>query len=365
MRSKTLSAAFSSTALLLLAAGPAAGDELLDADPFSLHRIADPLPPRAPAGSAAIDFSLTGTTDLSSEQCGPDENFAVPPGTDILFCYLAANIGTITLTRHDLADSAATIFTDYPFVLDPGFGAWITQIRRAGATTTNNAQWTAYNPGPVDVASDFDSSIITVTPPLLACNGSTVTFTGGLPVGFTSFDGRALAFLGDSDVDWKTVAGCGEAGNYTGGRGDAACASSDPVPAQPYDAELRTHRLDLSGQTSARLEFLVNYQDFDGGDELDVDVSTDGGVVWETVATAVGSYGAFRATPGATVSIDLAPYLAGPGPRVRWRYHNDSPTASNWYVQVDNVQLLCGGGLFFDGFESGNTDAWSLESNSP
>jgi hypothetical protein len=362
MNSKSVSAALIAAAALVLAAGPVFGAEPPAVDPGAPHRIA-PQAPSAPAGTAAIDFSLTGTTDLSAEQCGASESFAVPPGTDILFCYSVVNVGPITLTRHDLADSAATIFTDRPLVLEPEIGVWLVELRRADATTTNNAQWTAYNPGPVDVASDFDSSAITVTEPLLSCNGPAVTFTDGLPVGITSFDALAFAVPGSSEVDWKTVAGCGEAGNYTGGRGDAACASSDLVQPQAYDTELRTHRLDLSGQTSARLEFLVNYQDFDGGDELDVDVSTDSGVIWETVATAVNSYGAFRSAPGVKISIDLAAYLAGPAPRIRWRYYNDSASASNWYAQIDNVQLLCGNGLFFDGFESGNTHAWTLESN--
>ncbi len=29
------------------------------------------------------------------------------------------------------------------------------------------------------------------------------------------------------------------------------------------------------------------------------------------------------------------------------------------YVQIDNIALTCGGGIFFDGFEFVDTHAWS------
>lgn len=329
--------------------------------PPSVHVEPGAAAPRAAAGVPTIDFLLTGTTDLTAEACGASETFDVPVGTDILFCYTAVNTGSVTLTRHDLADSAGAIFNDFPLTLDPGFAAWLVQIRRPLSSGSNDAQWTAYNPGPTDVTSDTDSSAINITPAILYCNGPTSTFSSGIPVGWTSFDGRALSFLPDSDVDWRNLPGCGEGGNYTGGRGDVACATSDLVDPQPYDAQLRSHRFSLAGQTSARLEFLVNYQDFAEGDQLDIDLSTDGGAFWTTLAAGAGDLGGFRAEPGVALSADLTSYLGSPDLRVRWRYHNDSASASDYYAQIDNVRLVCGSGIFFDGFESGDTHAWHAE----
>lgn len=318
---------------------------------------------RSPAGTPALDLFLTGTTDLTVDACGAATSFAVPPGTDIRFCYFAGNSGSVTFTRHDLADSAGPIFTDFPFSLAPGMAMYLMHNRQPVSTGTNVAQWSAYNPGPTDLVTATDSTPISMTAPVVTCNGPTSTFSSGLPVGWTSADLRALAALGDSAVDWETLGECGEAANYTGGGGGAACASSDIAGPQAYDTQLRTHSFNLAGQTSARLEFLINLQNFSGGDALYLDASTDLGATWTNLAQATeASFGAFRALPGASIAVDLAPLLGSPQVRLGWRYVNSASNASDYYVQVDNVRLVCGNGLFSDGFESGDADAWSERS---
>ncbi|MEO7795728.1 MAG: hypothetical protein ABIV06_13240 [Thermoanaerobaculia bacterium] len=311
----------------------------------------------------ALDFVLSGTTDLTKDSCGTAESFAVPPGTDIRFCYFAGNPGSVTFSRHDLADSQGQIFTGFPLDLAPGYAVFLMQNRQPATSGGFAAQWTAYNPGPIDVVSASDSNPVTMTTALISCNGPTSTFSNGIPVGWTSYDWLALAALPDSEVDWADLSastGCGEVTNYTGGRGGAACASSDLVAPQAYDTQLRSHSFSLAGETSARVEFLVNYQDFAGGDAFYVDYSVDGGTTWMNLAQSSGTdYGAFRALPGAAISIDLAVALGEPDVRLGWRYVNHDSNASDYYVQVDNIRLACGNGLFSDGFESGDTHAWS------
>lgn len=147
--------------------------------------------------------------------------------------------------------------------------------------------------------------------------------------------------------------------NYTGGRGGAACASSDLASPQAYDTQLRSHSFSLAGQSSARVEFLTNYQDFAGGDAFYVDYSLDGGDTWVNLAQSqTDDYGAFRSEPGAAISVDLAPILGESNVRLGWRYVNHASNASDYYAQVDNIRLVCGDGLFSDGFESGDTHAW-------
>jgi len=106
--------------------------------------------------------------------------FAVPPGTDIRFCYFAGNAGSVTFTRHDLSDSQGTIFTGFPFTLEPGFAMYLMQNRRPTASGDFVAQWSAYNPGPTDLATATDSNPVTITAPLLSCNGATSTMVRGL-----------------------------------------------------------------------------------------------------------------------------------------------------------------------------------------
>lgn len=315
--------------------------------------------PRAPLGVPQLDFFLTGTTDLSHDGCGVETSFAVPPGTDIRFCYFAGNPGSVTFTRHDLVDSQGVIFTAFPYTLAPGNAMYLMQNRQPVSTGSNVGQWTAYNPGPTDVVTASDSTPIAMTPALVSCNGATSTFSNGLAVGWTSYDWLALAAQPDSAVDWSDLAGCGEAANYTGGRGDAACASSDLAAPQAYDTQLRTHSFSLVGESSARVEFLLNYQDFASGDALFLDYSLDRGATWTTLSQSASTdFGAFRALPGASLAVDLAPLLGEPDVRLGWRYVNHSPSASDYYIQIDNIRLACSGGIFSDGFESGDTHAW-------
>lgn len=310
----------------------------------------------------AIDLSMTASTDGRSYSCGAETSIALPAGSDVFPCYTISNTGNAPLTRHDLVDSRlGPQLSDFPYTLVPGSSAFLNLISSSPTGGAWSSTWDAYNPGPFEEVTDTDALGVTVLPPVVACNGRTVTFSSGFPAGISSFDGLAWPGAGDSTTDLWNLASCGEAQNWTGARGDLACASSDVAAAGPYDAQLRTHALSLAGQSSARLEFTMNYQQ--QADSLVVESSIDSGQTWQNRAVVVGDFGPFRAVGGFRASVSLGALLGQPSVRLRWRYSNAAAGASDFYLQIDNVALTCGNGVFFDGFESGDDHAWSSASS--
>ncbi|MCP4537182.1 MAG: hypothetical protein GY832_08535 [Chloroflexi bacterium] len=87
-------------------------------------------------------------------------------GGDATYCYQIKNTGDIALTLHNLVDDQlGTILNDNPTNLEPGVSAWVTTTATITETTVNTATWTAYNPGPSDVAEGTDSATVIVTFP--------------------------------------------------------------------------------------------------------------------------------------------------------------------------------------------------------
>jgi hypothetical protein len=131
-------------------------------------------------------------------------------------------------------------------------------------------------------------------------------------------------------------------GNFTGGSGLAASTYSDHFFNVPYDTELRTPVLVLSGTVVVILEFRANYQDISapGYDTFTVDISTDGGSSWTRALTWDEDHGSFFNTPGEDVSLDISNIASGSS-SVMIRFHNDnlSATAWDWYAQIDDVRV--------------------------
>ena len=126
------------------------------------------------------------------------------------------------------------------------------------------------------------------------------------PAGWTVIDN------GGSGVVWSNVAGSLEAGNFTGGAGDAASVSSDLVGVAEFDTELRSPQFSLPAATPVGLHFLANYQNFNGFDFLDVEFSTDGGTVWNNLLSWNENHGTFRDVPGECVNVDLSAHAGSP-----------------------------------------------------
>jgi hypothetical protein len=180
---------------------------------------------------------------------------------------------------------------------------------------------------------------LTVLPPFtLTCNGQIADFETGIPSGWQVIDNEG------NGVVWTNITGSGEYGNYTGGAGDAATASSDRAGSMAFDTEMRTAQFDLTGwlpSEEINLEFLANYQNITSSEFLEVDISADGGATWTTLLSWNEDHGSFRSTPGEGVSLDLTPYAGMSQLILRWRYYDPNTYAWDWYAQVDEIGLNC------------------------
>ena len=170
----------------------------------------------------------------------------------------------------------------------------------------------------------------------LVCNGAVEGFDEIVPP-----TGWAVQTTESNGPQWTTIAGCGETGNFTNGSGGAACASSDVVGVAEFDTSLVTPMFSLAGASAASLTYTANYQNFAASDFLDVDISTNGGTTWTNLLSWNEDHGAFRATPGVNVSIDLSAYAGQSGLMLRYRYYDPNSGDYDWYAQIDNVGLNC------------------------
>ena len=153
--------------------------------------------------------------------------------------------------------------------------------------------------------------------------------------------------------DWEVVDNAGEGlvwqlnsdfgdPNWTSGDGTAAAVNSDATAFVPYDTELRTPTM-TANSDAMRLRFNANYRDLStgAGDAFDVDVSTDGGASWSNLLSWNEDHGGFLAPPGEDVDLDLSEHVStGDEFMIRWRYYTDAPEPWDWYVQLDDVQVL-------------------------
>ncbi|NJN54244.1 MAG: hypothetical protein HC804_05470 [Anaerolineae bacterium] len=115
----------------------------------------------------SIRLDKTVGTDHST--CATTSEITVDVGTAVFYCYSITNTGAVTLTRHDLQDSElGVILTNFPYTLLPGATAFITQTTTILTHTVNTATWTAYTPGPLNVATSADTAIVNVRVPGIA-----------------------------------------------------------------------------------------------------------------------------------------------------------------------------------------------------
>jgi hypothetical protein len=109
---------------------------------------------------------LTKTVGLDASLCASEKEVTIEPGTPVTYCYEIRNVGLTALTRHDLVDSdLGALLNDFPQAIPPQGTTFVTHTAIITQTTVNSATWTAYNPGPTDVAMATDSATVTVVPP--------------------------------------------------------------------------------------------------------------------------------------------------------------------------------------------------------
>ena len=123
---------------------------------------------RPPAGSPALtedaSIVLTQTVGLDPAICATTDSITLTiGGGTVIYCYRVTNTGDVTLTRHTLVDEhLGTVLSNFPYTLNPGASAYLTQSVVITETTVNSATWTAFNPGPVDEVSDSDGTQVNV-----------------------------------------------------------------------------------------------------------------------------------------------------------------------------------------------------------
>lgn len=182
-------------------------------------------------------------------------------------------------------------------------------------------------------ATDTASVIIE---PALVCNDPPEGFESGVPAtGWTVVNHVA------GGPEWTTLSACGPYPNWTNGTGDAACVSAGNITVQPFDTELRTPVFDLTGYADAYLYYRTNYQNWASQDQLDLDISEDGGATWTTWRTWQYNLGAAYGLPGEDVYVNLTPYAGMSNLMLRWRYYAPSGQGLGYYAQLDDVRLNC------------------------
>ena len=125
------------------------------------------------------------------------------------------------------------------------------------------------------------------------------------------------------------------------GSGDAAAVNSDANPGVEYDTELISPAIDIADRTGIVVQYNANYINFLGQDFLDLDVTTDDGESWTTVLSWNESHGTFFSAPGEFVSVELDDYVSGSSSmQLRWRYYNPNTDDWDFYVQIDDVEIL-------------------------
>lgn len=207
------------------------------------------------------------------------------------------------------------------------------------------------------------------------------TFTAGAEPGdpfLPTYNGTANAAAGvKNHVGWELSTARRHSGerSYFSTYVDGMCSSLATLP------------LGLTAGESSQLRFWTVYDvepAFDGGV---VQISDDGGSSWQQLDLTPGYPGSFNGssnacgfgsgTPSFTgtdlvwteYTADLSPYNGGEV-EIRWTFSTDGGlTLEGWYVDdvaITHAQVpgVCvdASVLFLDGFESGDTSAWSLSS---
>lgn len=181
---------------------------LFNADQFrtSDH---DPLLIGLDLDPAQASVVLTKTVGAAPGVCAASDEITVTAGTTVYYCYEVTNTGTLTLNLHDLADSElGAIFAALPYTLTPGssvdtVAAGLEISATIGATTVNDALWTAYNVGPIDVVTATATATVTVPPPNilvdpLAIGSSQQTNT-------QTQHTLTISNTGGSNLDWEIL----------------------------------------------------------------------------------------------------------------------------------------------------------------
>lgn len=173
------------------------------------------------------------------------------------------------------------------------------------------------------------SLIISVTPALPTGSSLLIDedFSGGMPAGWSLETASGISWAIKSPVPGDT-----RLDNGTGGTGNFAMVDNN-YAYEFTDAALRMPTLDLSSASAVVLRF-NSYFILDLIESLNVEISTNGGSVWNSVWVWQG----FNPFP-TLYTLDLTGVAAGqPSVSIRFRYDSESEWVGDLW-QIDNVQL--------------------------
>jgi uncharacterized repeat protein (TIGR01451 family) len=132
----------------------------------------------------------------------------------------------------------------------------------------------------------------------------------------------------DTNAGWNTNTFWGKTNNTPGADGQAAGADSDAF-GDALDTTLLTPVFDLTGYATANLTFDSNFQDFAGGGDAWVDISTDGGTNWTNIHFMSDD----EPPAGTSYLYDLSSYVGGTA-QLRFRFMTPG---WDWYWYIDDV----------------------------
>ena len=157
-------------------------------------------------------------------------------------------------------------------------------------------------------------------------NGNGITNEGDFPEPRAPWLIQSTPWIPDGTSVFVPAISSGNVGNHY------AVAISD-YRGQEIDTRLTTPAMDATGYSTLTLSFRQYYSDFNNTDFAYVEVSTDGGTVWNSIAT----YTSDRGNPGVFNEeiINLNAYINVTDLRVRFRYR--SGWCDGW--AIDDIRL--------------------------
>ena len=321
--------------------------------------------------SAALDVVAAGTSGLA--EVAGNGNGVLEPGETWQFSPRVRNTACAVDALGVTAEVVLNAGSTGPVVITNG-SATFGDI--AAGTVVGSALPVVFDVGSAAVCGEnvvFDLTNIDAT------NGGPFTGTTNLlevPVGENVHDSLMLEdFAGGIPLDWTVVhngTATGPAETWTTANpGGRTLALTDPFAivdsdnagtTATHDEELISPPVNCSGYEQVELRFNHDFNYYSGGgiEQGDVDIrSAATGGVWVNVANFSGGDAS-----GNTV-VDISAHAVDQNDvEVRFHYYDAN---YDWWWAVDDVEILggtfiCGdtGGIFADGFESGDTSAWSV-----
>ncbi len=165
-----------------------------------------------------------------------------------------------------------------------------------------------------------------------------------------NFEGAAFPPTGWEVIDsagsgavWQSSAERGVPNYCEYGSGYAAVAHPGETNGIAWDTELRSPPIDLTGASTAWLEYASHFEDYVGNGEIWLDVSTDGGTSWVNLRNqTIDDDGGSPPAVGGTLESENLDLFLGNMVVLRWRFHAAASPAWMWHIDTVSVEAVAG-----------------------